>query len=698
MQCGFMDPGEIRDLQRYALPQAFGDDLYLRGIYRLNDTDCNGRSSRIRGRCSRGSTRARLPSSPADDVDVLEAAWIAPLMRALAAGAIARLEIVIDCWSVTVARHALLKFWRGARVPAQWAAMLTRTIRRRERLGRRSAGGRSASAVATPVRRARRASRERPRPGTRISCCRSASLDGITAAVELLCAHFAKRSAIVVIGDFDADGATSTALVVRQLRRLGLRVDRLPRAEPLPVRLRAHARDRAAGRAGQAGADHHRRQRRLESRRGRRGARARHRHADHRSSSGAADAAVRDSARQSECAGQFVPEQGARRSRRRVLSDGGADPRDADARPACAATRRLRICSISSRSAPSRISCRSIATIACSSIRDCGASAPAVAAPACARCSKPRIACPRPCLAADLGFQVGPRLNAAGRLDDMSIGIQCLLTDDLDAARGLAARLAQLNQDRRELELQMQQEAMLAIADMRAEDPALPLGLCLFDETWHQGVVGLVASRVKDRVHRPVIALARADATTLKGSARSVVGRAHPRRARCRHGAASGTDREVRRSRDGSRADAARRGARRISRGIRCRGAALDDHRGRRRRRALRRRAQRQRAHDRRRAAAAVGRAVGPGVSRAGVRRLFPGPRRPRRRRAASASWICRTARAALCEAIAFRHFDDEDAPEVRPDARVELAYRLDVNQYNGLEKVQLVVEYLRVL
>ena len=58
----------------------------------------------------------------------------------------------------------------------------------------------------------------------------------------------------------------------------------------------------------------------------------------------------------------------------------------------------------------------------------------------------------------------------------------------------------------------MQQEAMLAIADMRAEDPTLPLGLCLFDETWHQGVVGLVASRVKDRVHRPVIALARADA------------------------------------------------------------------------------------------------------------------------------------------------------------------------------------------
>src|SRR5687768_1363430 len=88
----------------------------------------------------------------------------------------------------------------------------------------------------------------------------------------------------------------------------------------------------------------------------------------------------------------------------------------------------------------------------------------------------------------------------------------------------LAARLAQLNQDRRELELHMQQEAMAAIEQMRVEDPSLPLVLCLYDPTWHQGVVGLVASRVKDRVHRPVVALAQADERTLKGSARSVPG------------------------------------------------------------------------------------------------------------------------------------------------------------------------------
>src|SRR5690606_41004101 len=121
-------------------------------------------------------------------------------------------------------------------------------------------------------------------------------------------------------------------------------------------------------------------------------------------------------------------------------------------------------------------------------------------------------------VANDLGFQVGPRLNAAGRLDDMTIGIQCLLTDDLATARMLAARLTQLNQDRKELELQMQQEAMAAIGDMRAEDPALPLGSCLYDESWHQGVVGLAASRVKAKARRPVTALARADARMLKGS------------------------------------------------------------------------------------------------------------------------------------------------------------------------------------
>jgi single-stranded-DNA-specific exonuclease len=127
--------------------------------------------------------------------------------------------------------------------------------------------------------------------------------------------------------------------------------------------------------------------------------------------------------------------------------------------------------------------------------------------------------------AADLGFAVGPRLNAAGRLTDMSIGIACLLADDAQAAQGLAAQLTRLNAERREIEQRMQLEAVdLATALQSTAAGAAALGLCLFDPTWHQGVVGLVAGRVKDRWHRPVIAFARADDGALRGSARSVAG------------------------------------------------------------------------------------------------------------------------------------------------------------------------------
>jgi len=127
--------------------------------------------------------------------------------------------------------------------------------------------------------------------------------------------------------------------------------------------------------------------------------------------------------------------------------------------------------------------------------------------------------------AADLGFVVGPRLNAAGRLTDMSVGIECLLTDDPAEAARLAGQLAALNAERREIEQRMQLEAVDIAATLRfnvAGDESL--GLCLFDESWHQGVVGLVAGRIKDRLHRPVIAFARAESGGLRGSARSVPG------------------------------------------------------------------------------------------------------------------------------------------------------------------------------
>src|SRR5581483_2517089 len=128
--------------------------------------------------------------------------------------------------------------------------------------------------------------------------------------------------------------------------------------------------------------------------------------------------------------------------------------------------------------------------------------------------------------ATDLAFGVAPRLNAAGRMDDMTIGIQCLLCDDIAGAQMLAARLDQLNEERRATEARMQLEALAAVSRLRDPGPRFVQrsGVCLFDESWHQGVVGLVASRVKDRVRRPVIAFALADERTLRGSARSVAG------------------------------------------------------------------------------------------------------------------------------------------------------------------------------
>jgi single-stranded-DNA-specific exonuclease len=131
---------------------------------------------------------------------------------------------------------------------------------------------------------------------------------------------------------------------------------------------------------------------------------------------------------------------------------------------------------------------------------------------------------PARCIATDLGFAVGPRLNAAGRLDDMSLGIECLLADTESAARAMAAQLDGLNHERREIEADMQAQALAAIRELHLDPVHLPVGLCLFDPAWHQGVIGILAARIKERFHRPVIAFARADSGELKGSARSVAG------------------------------------------------------------------------------------------------------------------------------------------------------------------------------
>ncbi|TVP57949.1 MAG: single-stranded-DNA-specific exonuclease RecJ, partial [Halomonadaceae bacterium] len=125
--------------------------------------------------------------------------------------------------------------------------------------------------------------------------------------------------------------------------------------------------------------------------------------------------------------------------------------------------------------------------------------------------------------ASDLGFVLGPRLNAAGRLDDMSIGIHCLLTEDEDRAMSLARELDNLNKQRRTIEGDMREQAVAHLQALELGE-ALPKGLCLFDDAWHQGVIGILASRIKEQVHRPVIAFAPADNGEIKGSARSIPG------------------------------------------------------------------------------------------------------------------------------------------------------------------------------
>ncbi len=128
-------------------------------------------------------------------------------------------------------------------------------------------------------------------------------------------------------------------------------------------------------------------------------------------------------------------------------------------------------------------------------------------------------------VASDIGFVVGPRLNAAGRLEDMGLGIECLLTDSPQAAAEMAEELDRLNRSRRAIEQEMRQQAERSLERLhRLSEGELPDGLCLYDPEWHQGVVGILASRIKDQYHRPVIAFADGGEDVLKGSARSISG------------------------------------------------------------------------------------------------------------------------------------------------------------------------------
>ncbi|WDX59750.1 single-stranded-DNA-specific exonuclease RecJ [Salmonella enterica] len=131
---------------------------------------------------------------------------------------------------------------------------------------------------------------------------------------------------------------------------------------------------------------------------------------------------------------------------------------------------------------------------------------------------------PQQLAASDLGFALGPRLNAAGRLDDMSVGVALLLCDNLGEARVLVSELDALNQTRKEIEQGMQAEALILCEKLERSSETLPGGLAMYHPEWHQGVVGILASRIKERFHRPVIAFAPAGDGTLKGSGRSIQG------------------------------------------------------------------------------------------------------------------------------------------------------------------------------
>lgn len=521
-------------------------------------------------------------------------------------------------------------------------------------------------------------------------------LGGIDAAVELLCRHFKAGSLIIVVGDFDADGATSTALVVRHLQRLGFaRVDFLvpnrfqygygltPGIVELAARqqpgliitvdngISSHAGVELARSLGidTLITDHHLAAETLPP----------------------ADAIVNPNAPGDDFPSKALAGVGvafylmaalSRVMRERGLCERAPPVTDlldlvalgtvADLVP-LDRNNRILVHQGLRRIRAGRCSAGIQALLAVSNREACNV------------------------LAADLGFQLGPRLNAAGRLDDMSIGIQCLLSDDPAVARMLAGELSQLNRDRKELELQMQQEALSRIEQMRAEDPQLPLGLCLFDEAWHQGVVGLVASRVKDRVHRPVIAFARADDSTLKGSARSVPG-VHIR--------------------DVLDAVATRRpeliekfGGHAMAAGLSLPATAYPDF------------AAEFDAEVRRWMSIddAIGVVQSDGelqdgeltldvaqlVQQAGPwgqgfpEPLFDGCFRVARVRVLGERHLkleVRTAGGAYCEAIAFRHFDHDDAPRVQVDDQVALAYRLDVNRYNGSQRLQLIVEHLQLM
>jgi len=348
------------------------------------------------------------------------------------------------------------------------------------------------------------------------------TLDGIGGAVQLLQDHLARGSRILVVGDFDADGATSTALVMRQLRRLGhanlgFRVpDRMRHGYGLTPRLvadlvheradllltvdngvAAHAGIEAAAALGMQVlvTDHHLPGRTLPA-----------------------------------CAAHVNPNlPGAVFGSRTLAGVGVAFYLMAALTRALETARGQRLPAVAD-----LLDLVALGTVADlvpldrnnrilvqEGLRRIRAHAAAPGLLALARVAGCRL---EELSTRQLGHQIAPRINAAGRIDDMSVGIRCLLAEDGGEALALAGELDRLNRERREIEARMREEAGAAVRRLRVAEGSLPPGLALFDAGWHAGIVGLVATRLKDRLHRPVVAFAPAGGDELRGSARSVAG------------------------------------------------------------------------------------------------------------------------------------------------------------------------------
>jgi single-stranded-DNA-specific exonuclease len=343
------------------------------------------------------------------------------------------------------------------------------------------------------------------------------SLEGVDTATDLVCRHLRAGNRILVVGDFDADGATSTALLVRILSGLGgdvgyLVPDRFAHGYGLsPSLVEAAAAGKPAlivtvdsGINCQAGVS-------LARRKG-------------------MDVLVTDH----HLPGESLPEASAVLNPNlpgqafgsrhlagvgvafylaaAVLKARGASPG--------AAAERLDLVALGTVADLVRLdrNNRILVDQGLRRIRRAGA-CPGISALLASGNRDPRDA-----VASDLGFVAGPRLNAAGRLDDMSVGVECLLTDDPGRAAELAGVLAGLNEERKSIEARMQAEAVKAVAGIDPSGASLPPVLCLYRPGWHQGIVGLVASRLKERFHRPAVAFADDEDGRLKGSARSVSG------------------------------------------------------------------------------------------------------------------------------------------------------------------------------